>query len=32
MAMCDGTVRIFPYATALTNFLLPDDGNPVELP
>ena len=32
MAMCDGTVRLFPYATPLTNFLLPDDGNPVELP
>jgi hypothetical protein len=32
MAMCDGTVRIFPYATPLTDFLLPDDGNPVELP
>jgi hypothetical protein len=32
MAMCDGAVRIFPYATALTNFLLPDDGNAVELP
>jgi hypothetical protein len=32
MAMADGAVRIFPYATPLTNFLLPDDGNPVELP
>ena len=32
MAMCDGTVRIFTYSTPLTNFLLPDDGNEVELP
>jgi prepilin-type N-terminal cleavage/methylation domain-containing protein len=32
MAMCDGAVRIFLYATPLTDFLLPDDGNPVELP
>ena len=32
MAMADGAVRLFPYATPLTNFLLPDDGNPVELP
>ncbi len=32
MAMCDGTVRIFPYATLLTDFLLPDDGSTVELP
>ena len=32
MAMADGAVRIYPYATPLTDFLLPDDGNPVELP
>jgi hypothetical protein len=30
--MADGTVRIFPYATPLTDFLLPDDGSTVELP
>ena len=28
----DGTVRMFPYATPLGNFLTPDDGNPVVLP
>ena len=32
MAMADGGARMFPYATPLTNFLLPDDGNSVELP
>jgi hypothetical protein len=27
--MADGTVRLFPYATALTNFLDSDDNNAV---
>jgi prepilin-type N-terminal cleavage/methylation domain-containing protein len=32
MAMADGTVRLFPYATNLQNFLLPDDGAATILP
>jgi prepilin-type N-terminal cleavage/methylation domain-containing protein len=32
MAMCDGTVRLFPYSLPLTNFLTPNDGNTVTLP
>jgi hypothetical protein len=32
MAMCDGSVHLFPYSVSLANFLTPDDGNPVNLP
>jgi len=32
MAMGDGSVKLFPYSTPLTNFLRADDGNPVNLP
>jgi prepilin-type N-terminal cleavage/methylation domain-containing protein len=32
MAMADGTVRLFPYTTALGSLLPPDDGATVELP
>jgi prepilin-type N-terminal cleavage/methylation domain-containing protein len=32
MAMCDGSVRLFPYYVSLANFLTPTDGNPVSLP
>jgi prepilin-type N-terminal cleavage/methylation domain-containing protein len=32
MALADGTVRLFPYSVPLTNFLLPSDGNSVDLP
>lgn len=32
MAMADGSVRLFPYSTPLTNFLQPDDGVPVTPP
>lgn len=32
MGMADGGVQIFPYTTALTYFLLPDDGTTVTLP
>ena len=32
MAMCDGSVHMFPYSVSLANFLTPDDGNAVEVP
>ena len=32
MALADGAVIMFPYSVPLTNFLKPDDGNPVTLP
>jgi prepilin-type N-terminal cleavage/methylation domain-containing protein len=32
MAMCDGSVHIFPFATPLTNFLVPNSGVPVQVP
>jgi len=32
MAMCDGSVHLFPYSVSLANFLTPDDGNPVTVP
>lgn len=32
MAMADGTVRLFPYTSPLSNFLKPNDGNAVVLP
>lgn len=32
MAMADGSVHLFPYATSLQTFLKPNDGNPIPVP